>query len=87
MEYIARAITAVERRGAAAIEVTDIAEDDYTRMVHREMQRTVWHTGGCQSWYKSKSGHVIAMFPGGFSFTFRRLARRFRPAHHVIRPA
>lgn len=86
MEYISRAITAVERQGAAAIEVTDIAEDDYTRMVHREMQRTVWHTGGCQSWYKSKSGHVIAMFPG-FSFTFRRLARRFRPAHHVIQPA
>lgn len=85
MEYISRAITAVERHGAASIEVTDTAEDDYTRMIHREMTRTVWHTGGCQSWYKSKSGHVIAMFPG-FSFTFRRLARRFRPAHHTIGP-
>ena len=26
---------------------------------------------------------MIAMFPG-FSFSFRRLARRFRPEHHVI---
>ncbi|WP_277243738.1 flavin-containing monooxygenase [Mycolicibacterium obuense] len=84
MEYIRRAIAAVERTGATTIEVTDTAENDYTAMVHREMTRTVWHTGGCQSWYKSKSGHVIAMFPG-FSFTFRRLARRFRPEHHIIR--
>ena len=45
--------------------------------------RTVWHDGGCTSWYQSRSGRVIAMFPG-FSFSFRRLARRFRPEHHVI---
>ena len=47
------------------------------------MERTVWHDGGCTSWYRSRSGRVIAMFPG-FSFSFRRLARRFRPEHHVI---
>ena len=52
-------------------------------MVHREMQRTVWKTGGCQSWYQSRSGHIVAMFPG-FSFTFRRLASRFRPGHHIL---
>jgi hypothetical protein len=47
------------------------------------MKRTVWDHGGCNSWYKSKSGHVIAMFPG-FSFTFRGLAKNFRPADHVF---
>jgi len=50
-------------------------------MIHREMKQTVWQSGGCNSWYKSKSGHVIAMFPG-FSFTFRQLAKAFKPAHH-----
>ena len=81
MEYIARAIAATEKKGAKTIEVTTQAEADYTGMIHREMKKTVWHWGGCNSWYKSKSGHVIAMFPG-FSFTFRQMCKAFKPAHH-----
>ena len=68
---------------AAGIEVRADAEAAYTAWVHREMEKTVWHDGGCTSWYRSRSGRVIAMFPG-FSFSFRRLARRFRPDHHVL---
>lgn len=84
MEYIMRAIKAVQHKQARSIEVTAQAESDYTNMIHREMKQTVWQSGGCHSWYQSKSGHVIAMFPG-FSFTFRGLAKAFKPAHHVFR--
>ena len=83
MEYIRRAIAAVQKQGAKAIEVKPQAEADYTTMIHREMKQTVWQSGGCTSWYKSKSGHVIAMFPG-FSFTFRQMAKAFKPGDHVI---
>jgi cation diffusion facilitator CzcD-associated flavoprotein CzcO len=83
MEYLVQALDAVLGSGAASIEVRGDAEDAYTTHIHREMERTVWHDGGCTSWYQSRSGRVIAMFPG-FSFSFRRLARRFRPEHHVI---
>jgi cation diffusion facilitator CzcD-associated flavoprotein CzcO len=81
MNYIMASIAELERRKAQAVEVLPEAEATYTEMVHREMKRTVWQSGGCNSWYKSKSGHVIAMFPG-FSFTFRRLTSRFRGEHH-----
>jgi cation diffusion facilitator CzcD-associated flavoprotein CzcO len=85
MEYIVRAVDAVRQVGATAIEVTAAAEQEYTDTIHREMEGTVWKDGGCHSWYQSKSGHVVAMFPG-FSFTFRRWAKRFRPeAHHIHR--
>jgi len=83
MEYIRRAIQAVQRQGAKTIEVKPQAEADYTTMIHREMKQTVWQSGGCNSWYKSKSGHVIAMFPG-FIFTFRQMAKAFKPGDHVI---
>ncbi|MCH8180353.1 MAG: NAD(P)/FAD-dependent oxidoreductase [Proteobacteria bacterium] len=83
MEYIRRAISAVQKQGAKAIEVKPQAEADYTTMIHREMKQTVWQSGGCTSWYKSKSGHVIAMFPG-FSFTFRQMAKAFKPHDHLI---
>jgi len=83
MAYIMSAMQEVRARGAGAIEVTTPAEGDYTRTIHREMEKTVWKSGGCHSWYQSKSGHVIAMYPG-FSFSYRRAARRFRPEHHVV---
>jgi hypothetical protein len=85
MEYLMRAIGAVLDTDAASIEVRADAEATYTDWVHREMEKTVWHDGGCTSWYRSRSGRVVAMFPG-FSFSFRRLARRFRPEHHVLEP-
>ena len=83
MEYIARAVGAVREAGARAIEVTPQAEAAYTRMIHREMEHTVWKTGGCSSWYQSRSGHVVAIFPG-FSFTYRLKAKKFRPEHHLV---
>ncbi len=83
MEYIMRAIEQVRSTGANEIEVTAEAEDRYTTMIHSEMEGTVWKNGGCHSWYQSRSGHIVAMFPG-FSFTFRRLAKKFRPEHHRI---
>lgn len=83
MKYIMRCIKQVIRLQAKKIQVTTEAENQYTEMVHNEMKHTVWQTGGCNSWYKSKSGKVIAMFPG-FSFTFRQLCKRFKINNHLI---
>jgi cation diffusion facilitator CzcD-associated flavoprotein CzcO len=81
MQYIMDSIVRTRQHGHQRIEVTAAAEERYTRMIHREMEKTVWKTGGCNSWYQSRSGHVIAMFPG-FSFSFRRMTGTFRTADH-----
>jgi cation diffusion facilitator CzcD-associated flavoprotein CzcO len=83
VRYILQALRAVCGRNAKSIQPTVKAESDYTAHIHREMARTVWHRGGCNSWYKSASGKVIAMFPG-FSFVYRRLCQRFKWADHKI---
>jgi cation diffusion facilitator CzcD-associated flavoprotein CzcO len=83
LRYILESLGWLERSGHESIEVRRDAEDVYTRMIHSEMDKTVWKAGGCKSWYQSKSGHVIAMFPG-FSFTYRRLASRFQAQHHLL---
>ncbi|WP_010114893.1 NAD(P)/FAD-dependent oxidoreductase [Acinetobacter sp. P8-3-8] len=81
MNYVLKAIQTTLKQGKQSIEVTAEAENDYTQMIHKEMKKTVWQTGGCNSWYKNKSGHVIAMFPG-FSFTYYQMAKNFKPQHH-----
>jgi cation diffusion facilitator CzcD-associated flavoprotein CzcO len=83
MNYILDCITTLNAKGLRSIEVRRDAERTYTEMIHREMERTVWKSGGCLSWYQSKSGHVIAMFPG-FSFSYHRLTRTLKPADHIL---
>lgn len=83
MNYILDCIRTVQAKGLRSIEVRPEAERTYTEMIHREMERTVWKSGGCHSWYQSKSGHVIAMFPG-FSFSYHRLTRALKPADHIL---
>ncbi|WP_395345011.1 flavin-containing monooxygenase [Ningiella sp. W23] len=83
MKYILKAIKTVEASKASSIEVTSEAEEQYTKMIHSEMSSTVWQQGGCNSWYKGKSGKVIAMFPG-FSFTFRRMCKKLQRKHHLL---
>lgn len=83
MNYILDCIRTLKTQGLRSIEVRHEAERTYTEMIHREMERTVWKSGGCHSWYQSKSGHVIAMFPG-FSFSFHRLTRALKPADHIL---
>jgi hypothetical protein len=86
MNYIISSIKALNTPSNKAqnnkvIEVKADAENRYTQHIHKEMAKTVWKSGGCNSWYQSKSGHVIAMFPG-FSFTYQRWTKNFRPADH-----
>lgn len=84
LEYVEKAMKAVLNGKHRSIEVTPEAEEAYTTHIHEEMEKTVWKSGGCTSWYQSKSGHVIAMFPG-FSFSYRFLASAFKPKHHVFK--
>jgi cation diffusion facilitator CzcD-associated flavoprotein CzcO len=83
MRYINQCMNKLKSAELIALEPSEHAEDKYTNMVHSEMKKTVWHYGGCQSWYQNAAGKVIAMFPG-FSFTFRQLCKKFKPADHVF---
>lgn len=83
VHYILQCIRAVRDANAGSIEVTAEAEAAYTQMIHREMRKTVWHWGGCHSWYQSRSGHVIPMFPG-FSFSYYWLTWRLKRGDHRV---
>ncbi|WP_348765668.1 NAD(P)/FAD-dependent oxidoreductase [uncultured Salinisphaera sp.] len=83
LKYIIQCVEKVLKSDAGQIEVTPEAEARYTAKIHDEMAQTVWHTGGCNSWYKSASGRVTAMFPG-FTFTYRRMAENFKRDDHRL---
>jgi hypothetical protein len=49
------------------------------------MQRTIWKTGGCASWYLDKHGNNTTLWPS-FTFVFRQLTRHFDVAAYDTTP-
>ena len=50
------------------------------------MQRTVWNTGGCGSWYFDGNGRNSIQWPG-YTFEYRRRVRRFDAEAYRLAPA
>ena len=74
--YIVDAVTTMRRRRLGAVEARPELERAWSRDVQRRMQRTVWHTGGCSSWYLDRHGNNTTLWPRA-TFTFRRQLARF----------
>ncbi|QNI05747.1 NAD(P)/FAD-dependent oxidoreductase [Mycobacterium kubicae] len=82
-KYIASAIGYARAHSVGAIEPTDTAQELYTAEVDRLSAGTVWSSGGCRSWYLNANGRNTNLWPGG-TFRYRRITRRFDPAHYVL---
>ncbi|HVX12300.1 MAG TPA: NAD(P)/FAD-dependent oxidoreductase [Pirellulales bacterium] len=49
--------------------------------LEQRMQRTIWMTGGCRSWYLDAQGRNTTLWPD-FTWRYRRLMRRFDAANY-----
>jgi hypothetical protein len=81
--HVIQAPRAMERRGAVEIEVRSEAQTAYNAEVQRKLERTVWNSGGCRSWYLDAHGRNTTLWPS-FTFRFRELARTFDPADYRL---
>lgn len=59
------------------------AQASFVREVDRDMEGSVWTTGGCSSWYLDQTGRNSTLWPG-HTFTFRRRLERFDPSEYVV---
>ena len=83
LNYVMGAIEAMQRRGAARIEVRRDAYDAYNEHVQARLRRTVWNTGGCASWYIDRNGRNSTIWPD-FTWRFWEQTRRFDEAAYLL---
>ena len=58
----------------------------WNRRIQERMKRTVWNTGGCDSWYLDANGRNTTVWPGTTA-EFRRVTRQVDLAEYeVLRP-
>jgi cyclohexanone monooxygenase len=82
--YIHEALAEMERRRARTAEVTAAAQQGWNEALQRDMQKTVWNTGGCSSWYLDDHGRNVTLWPYT-TMRFRYLLSRFDPSKYTLR--
>jgi len=72
--YLRDALRRMRREGLSSIEPTQEDTDSFNRSLQKRMGRTVWTTGGCQSWYLDAHGRNTTLWPRSTVDFRRRLA-------------
>jgi cation diffusion facilitator CzcD-associated flavoprotein CzcO len=83
LNYILDCVRQMRKRGADMIEVREEVQDRFNDRLQASFKGTVWTAGHCQSWYLDEHGRNTTLWPR-FSWTFRRITRRFDPGSYLL---
>jgi cation diffusion facilitator CzcD-associated flavoprotein CzcO len=74
--YLVDAMRTMRRHGLATVEVEPTALTEFNTRLQRRMKRTVWSSGGCQSWYLDDHGRNVTLWPRS-TVNFRSITAKF----------
>ena len=84
IQYVKEAVLGLRASPGASYDVKPEVQSGFNTELQHALSSTVW-AAGCKSWYIAASGKNTNNW-SGFTFTYRRLTRRFDlVAHDVIR--
>ena len=87
LNYMMDALQVMQRNRLKTVEVSAQVQQKYNAVVQRDLQRTVWNTGGCSSYYLDKNGKNSIGFPWS-SNRMQTLLKTFDPAsYHTLSEA
>ncbi len=81
--YVVDALRTMRARGLRAVDVRADAQAAYNREIQARLAKTVWQSGGCTSWYQTRTGKNTTLWPG-YTFEFRLRTRAFDPSVYDV---
>jgi cyclohexanone monooxygenase len=85
IRYVGDAIETMRRRRLGRVEILPGPFSEYNDAVQHRLEKTVWNTGGCASWYLDEHGRNTTLWPD-FTYRFVRSTRHFDVASYAIDP-
>jgi len=83
VEYIVRLMRKVEADGARGLAARPELLPEYVRDLEARMEKRVWTTGGCRSWYQSEGGGIYTLWPGS-TLSYRQALRQIRLSDYQL---
>ncbi|MCW2780957.1 MAG: NAD(P)/FAD-dependent oxidoreductase [Marmoricola sp.] len=84
--YAISALTTMKAKHIASVEPLRAAQEEWNADLQSRMQRTVWNSGGCASWYLDEHGKNTILWPRS-TFKFRQLLSTFDIDSYVTTPS
>ena len=82
--YILDALKQMQRHRIATVDVKPMVEQAYNRQLQDQLKRTIWNTGGCQSWYLDpRTGKNTTLWPAS-TWRFKRVTRQFALKDYAV---
>jgi cation diffusion facilitator CzcD-associated flavoprotein CzcO len=85
IEYVMKALDALDEHRMAAVDVRPEAQQAFVAEMNKMAQGTVWTAGGCKSWYLDSHGNASTIWPD-FTFRFRARTKRFDTGDYDMLP-
>jgi cation diffusion facilitator CzcD-associated flavoprotein CzcO len=85
LNYLMDCLRFMDRSRVGVLEVRESVQESFNDGIQRQLQGTVWNSGGCASWYIDANGKNTTIWPG-FTWPFRQRTREFRPGDYRQRP-
>ena len=80
LDYAVRGITTILDSDLRYLDVREDVQRRYNKRIQRRLTKTTWMSG-CSSWYLTKDGHNVSMYPG-FATQYLRQMRDFQYADY-----
>lgn len=86
INYILSTLQTMRDQQLSRVEVKADSQKAYNRKVQKDLQGTVWNTGGCSSYYLDKNGFNSVGFPWS-TLEMQRLLKEFDADSYTLTPA
>ncbi|PXX71271.1 cation diffusion facilitator CzcD-associated flavoprotein CzcO [Nocardia tenerifensis] len=83
VRYIVGCLRMMNERGSTRLEVHDEVQRTFNTWLHSKLDRSVWVTGGCHSWFLDHTGHNRQSWPGTGTNYWRATRRPEPEAFHL----
>lgn len=81
VNYAMSCIRSLRKKRLKYINVLKEAQDLYNGKIQSRLEKSIWNTGGCVSWYRTESGKNTTLWPG-FTFEFRLKTKAVNLSHY-----
>lgn len=84
IRYVMQCLRLLDREDASHLDVRPAVQEGFTHRVQQKMGKTVWLTGGCDSWYLDSQGRNSTLWPGS-TLEYWLRTKRLDPTDYELR--
>ena len=83
VHYILEALKLMRKENLKSVDVKAETQKVFNEDLQQKLSKTVWQSGGCVSWYQTKTGKNVTLWPG-FTFTFMKMTKEFERGKYEL---